>query len=549
MVEKPKREDDLAVPVLVGRDVDRVGGGHVHEGEDGGHRGPGSEIHVRGHLLEQRGGAGRVRDERGHRELPRGQLPEARCRVDHVQVDADVVADRDAEAVEPGDDGGGGVEAQRLDRDRAAARQRQRQPARDLEDVGVPAGGVEDEDLLAVVRALDDGQQVVLALGQQGGRHRDVVHGVVDAVEADADPRRREEDQGEEAGPGGDQDALEPTAAPWRGSASGTVGPSSRGDRVRQSPLRPAARAPAPGTPRSPCPQPTDPPLPRRCPKGSMWLPWPRRDPSRRPRCWGHGRGPRPAAGPGDGGRTPVPLHLARRGQRPLVGLPLPPGRHRGQHPVQVGHHLGPDDLPAARVRHRGPARSPGRPLALAGPPGPAERRGLRTAGRAGRSGASSRRTPRSTACPSTTGPPTSWWAAIRSTWRSRSTTTATTSTAGAWRSSPGTPRPQRPPLPAAARVAARLHRLGRRPPGVARHPARGDAAPVRRLGPPARPQRRAGALRRPARRPRRRHAPPGGAARDRRRRRALARARPRRHVRGDAGAPRGVVPRHRSAC
>ena len=74
---------------------------------------------------------------------------------------------------------------------------------------------MEDEDLLAVIRALDDGQQVVLALGQQGGRHPDVVHGVVDAVEADTDPRRREEDQGEEAGTGGDEDALEPTAAPW----------------------------------------------------------------------------------------------------------------------------------------------------------------------------------------------------------------------------------------------------------------------------------------------------------------------------------------------
>ena len=101
-------EDDGAVPVPVGRDIDGVGGGHVHEGQDGGDRSPGSEIDVRRHLLEQRRGARRVRDERGHREFARGELAEVRSRVDRVQVHAHVVADGDAEAVEPGDDGARG---------------------------------------------------------------------------------------------------------------------------------------------------------------------------------------------------------------------------------------------------------------------------------------------------------------------------------------------------------------------------------------------------------------------------------------------------------
>ena len=101
-----------------------------------------------------------------------------------------------------------------------------REPARDLQDVGVPAGGVEDEDLLAVVRALDDGQQVVLAPRQERGRYPDVVDGVVDAVEADADPTGHQEHQRQEAGPGADEDALEPAAVldaarPW-----GTATPS-----------------------------------------------------------------------------------------------------------------------------------------------------------------------------------------------------------------------------------------------------------------------------------------------------------------------------------
>ena len=70
-----------------------------------------------------------------------------------------------------------------------------------------------------------------------------------------------------------------------------------------------------------------------------------------------------------------------------------------------------------------------------------------------------------------------------------------------------GEPRDAAPAAPAAARVAAGLRRLGGRPPRVARHPAGGHAASLRRLGPPARAQRRAGALRRPGGRPRRLHA------------------------------------------
>ena len=53
----------------------------------------------------------------------------------------------------------------------------------------------------------------------------------------------------------------------------------------------------------------------------------------------------------------------------------------------------------------------------------------------------SSRPTPRSTACRSTRGRPTSWWPATRSTWPSRSTTRATTSTAGRIAELTGQPR------------------------------------------------------------------------------------------------------------
>ena len=46
--------------------------------------------------------------------------------------------------------------------DRGAARSGRPERLGNLQDVGVPAGGVEDVDLFAVIRALDDGQEVVL---------------------------------------------------------------------------------------------------------------------------------------------------------------------------------------------------------------------------------------------------------------------------------------------------------------------------------------------------------------------------------------------------
>src|ERR1700677_1233605 len=70
-----------------------------------------------------------------------------------------------------------------------------------------------------------------------------------------------------------------------------------------------------------------------------------RASPSHRPPCWCHGRGTWPDVETGGAGGTPAALHVPRRGQRPLVGLCLPTRRHRDQHPVEVGHDLGPDDL------------------------------------------------------------------------------------------------------------------------------------------------------------------------------------------------------------
>ena len=120
----------------------------------------------------------------------------------------------------------GAVQAERREGDRAAVGERQPERLGDLQDVGVPVDGVEDVDLFAVVRALDDGQEVVLALGQQRGGHPDVVHRVVDAVEAEADPRTRHQDQGAERGPGGDEDPLErEAAARGAGSGAGRSGP------------------------------------------------------------------------------------------------------------------------------------------------------------------------------------------------------------------------------------------------------------------------------------------------------------------------------------
>ncbi len=181
-------EDDPAVHVLGGGNRDRVRGGDVHQGEDGRHRGAGAEVDVRRDLLEQRRGARRIGDHRRDRELARRQLPEVRRRVHRVQVHSDVVRHRDAQVVEPGDDGVGRVEVQRLDGHGPPSGQRQAQRARDLEDVGAPPGRVEHEDLLGVVGALHDRQEVVLALGEKRRRHRHVMHRMVDLVEADADP-------------------------------------------------------------------------------------------------------------------------------------------------------------------------------------------------------------------------------------------------------------------------------------------------------------------------------------------------------------------------
>ena len=318
-----------------------------------------------------------------------------------------------------------------------------------------------------------------------------MVHGVVDAVQADADPARRQEDEGEKAGPGGDQDALEPTAAPGTRLGHGNGRPRFHGDPVSSKPPPSSRPAPAPGPRGSPCPKPTDPPLPRRCPKGSMWLPWPRRDPPAVRHAGGMGedracrRARRRRAHPRTA--TPRPTRTAPAGgtspSAPATSWSAP-GPNRGTTWVQMICLLlvyGSPDLPGSLG-----ALSPWLDHLVR----PKEEVFARLAAQRVVAPAR-RRTPLSTACHSTAGSPTSWWAVTRSTWRSRSTTRARTSTGGAWPSSPGTPRPTVAGAPAAARVAARLHRLGRRSPGVARHAARGDAAPVRRLGATGRPQRR----------------------------------------------------------
>ena len=61
--------------------------------------------------------------------------------------------------------------------------------------VGVPTRRVEDVGLFAVVRALHDGQEVVLAPGEKARGDADVVHGVVDPVELVSEKGADEEDQ------------------------------------------------------------------------------------------------------------------------------------------------------------------------------------------------------------------------------------------------------------------------------------------------------------------------------------------------------------------
>ena len=97
---------------------------------------------------------------------------------------------------------------------------------------------MKDVGLLAVVGALHDGQQVVLALGQQGGRDPDMVHVVVDAPEADADQGGHGGDQGEQRRADDEQGALDqPPAGPPRRRRRGRPRPRRpRGDRDRQRP-------------------------------------------------------------------------------------------------------------------------------------------------------------------------------------------------------------------------------------------------------------------------------------------------------------------------
>ncbi len=110
-----------------------------------------------------------------------------------------------------------------------------------------------------------------------------------------------------------------------------------------------------------------------------------------------------------------------------------------------------------------------------------------------------------------------------------------------------GAPAPSEPPAPAAAAggVAAALDRLGCRPPRVlGLAPGRGLAR-GRRMVPPARAERRAGALRRPVVRPRGRDAAAGRSPRHHRARGPLARAGAGGHVRRHAspGAAPGARP------
>ena len=101
----------------------------------------------------------------------------------------------------------------------------------------------------------------------------------------------------------------------------------------------------------------------------------------------------------------------------------------------------------------------------------------------------------------------------------------------------------------AAARVAARLDRPGRRTRGGDGLAARRDVASLRRVGPPRRAERRARALRRPVRRSRGRDAAARRAARDHGARRALARARRGGHASSTCAAGPTSSPRTRRAC
>ena len=99
-----------------------------------------------------------------------------------------------------------------------------------------------------------------------------------------------------------------------------------------------------------------------------------------------------PVARDGGGGRPwlrsphgscPDAPGAARRGQRPVAGLPLPGRRHRDQHPAQVRDDLDADDLRTADLPDAGPPGSTLVAIAVAGHSGRAAGARRRPTGRA----------------------------------------------------------------------------------------------------------------------------------------------------------------------
>ena len=207
---------------------------------------------------------------------------------------------------------------------------------------------------------------------------------------------------------------------------------------------------------------------------------------SRRPRCWSPWERDRPAAGAAYRAAPLCHYTSPDEDSARWWDFPFRAGRHRGEHPVQVGHHLGADDLPPARLR-----RPPSCPITSAELSPWLDwlvRPKEDVFARPGRADAPSRHQdphPARRRPARRRAPPTSSSDATRSTWPSRSITTATTSIAAAWPSSPGDPKPtarRRPPLH--EWLVGFIDWEGD-PRELARHPARGDAPPLRRLGPP----------------------------------------------------------------
>ena len=141
--------------------------------------------------------------------------------------------------------------------------------------------------------------------------------------------------------------------APARRRSPGRPGPLAPCDRDRHAPLRRVAR-----------PSARHPDLRarklriRHCPVVA-----------RRVRCGCRGLAPPLSASAADGWhgrdrsrtrRAPPRRYSSPTRTAPAGGTSPFARRHRGQHPFQVRHHLGPDDLPAPRVRDPRPARPPG---------------------------------------------------------------------------------------------------------------------------------------------------------------------------------------------